>query len=156
LFEPKRQRIARHKATGAVAGELMSTPAVTAHPETGVVEAARRMDTAGVKRLPVVDELGRLVGIVSRRDLLKVFLRTDEEIRTEILQDLRTCVQGSDTVGFTVAVEQGRVTLSGEFANRSLVVLAVHVAERADGVVAVDDRLDYRLDDTDRGFSGLT
>jgi CBS domain-containing protein len=76
----RRRRLEREKAAAIVAGELMTTPAVTVSPTATVTEAARRMHTAGVKRLPVVNDAGRLVGIVSRADLLKVFTRSDEAI----------------------------------------------------------------------------
>jgi CBS domain-containing protein len=76
----RRRRLEREKAAAVVAGELMTTPAVTVPPTATVTEAARRMHTAGVKRLPVVNEAGRLAGIVSRADLLKVFNRSDEAI----------------------------------------------------------------------------
>ena len=66
----------------------MSTPPVVARPEWSVVEAARLMERRGVKRLPVVDETGRLVGLVSRADLLRLFLRRDRAIREEITGDL--------------------------------------------------------------------
>lgn len=76
----RRRRLEREKAAAVVAGKLMTTPPVTVAPTATITEAARQMHTAGVKRLPVVDEAGRLVGIVSRADLLKVFIRSDEAI----------------------------------------------------------------------------
>ncbi|MFF7241722.1 CBS domain-containing protein [Streptomyces collinus] len=78
----------RAKAAGARAEELMSAPAVCARPERTVAEAARLMETRGVKRLPVVHEADRLLGVVSRGDLLRIFLRRDEAIREEITGDL--------------------------------------------------------------------
>jgi CBS domain-containing protein len=84
----RRRRLERDKAAAIVAGKLMTTPAITVAPTATITEAARRMHTAGVKRLPVVDEAGRLVGIVSRADLLKVFIRTDEAIWREIMDDV--------------------------------------------------------------------
>ena len=90
LFENRHTRQARGKAHATAAGELMNAPAVTVMSTTSVVAAARIMETDELKRLPVVDDMGRLIGMVTRRDLLKVFLRTDEEIRREIVAEAWT------------------------------------------------------------------
>ncbi len=79
LFDGRRLRTAREKAGGEVARDLMTAPAITALRSTPAVTAARRMAEAGVKRLPVTNLAGRLVGIVSRHDLLKVLQHTDDE-----------------------------------------------------------------------------
>jgi CBS domain-containing protein len=73
---------ARHKIAATVASELMSAPAVTIGDAASVVEAAKLLESAGVKRLPVVDDSGRLVGIVSRHDLLRVFRHSDAPPRS--------------------------------------------------------------------------
>ena len=86
----------RAKAEGARAEEVMSAPAVCARPEWTVVEAARLMAVQNVKRLPVVDEADRLQGIVSRGDLLRIFLRRDDAIRDEITSDLPQRTLGLD------------------------------------------------------------
>src|SRR6185369_809501 len=80
----KHRRRIRAKARGDIASELMSAPAVTIGPEAAIPAAARVMDSERVKRLPVVDDQGRLVGVISRSDLLRPFLRADDEIRAEI------------------------------------------------------------------------
>ena len=80
LLEGRRRRVERAKATGGTAAELMSRPAITVGPDATVAEAARLLRVHLIKRLPVVDPLRRLVGIVSRSDLLSVFLRPDDEI----------------------------------------------------------------------------
>ena len=72
------------RARGTTAGELMTSPAITVGPDATVVDAAKLLDRHGIKRLPVVDRNGRLVGIVSRRDLLTVFLREDEDLAADI------------------------------------------------------------------------
>jgi CBS domain-containing protein len=79
ILPDRHQREARAKAGATLAADLMTAPAVTATPDASLVEAARTMDARGVKRLPVVDDLGRLVGIVTRGDLLKVHLRPDAD-----------------------------------------------------------------------------
>lgn len=103
----------RAKAEGSRAEELMSAPAVCARPEWSVVEAARLMEAQHVKRLPVVDEADRLLGIVSRGDLLRIFLRRDDAIREEITGDLLRHTMGIDPTEVTVEVRDGRVALGG-------------------------------------------
>ena len=88
LFWTKRRRLERDRAAATTARDLMSIAVVSIAPEATVAEAARRMHSAGVKRLPVLDERGRLVGIVSRADLLKVFNRPDQAIRREIMDEV--------------------------------------------------------------------
>ena len=87
------RRREHEKARGTTAGELMTSPPVTVHPDDTLERAARLMYTRKVKRLPVVDENGHLVGIIGRADLLIMFDRSDEDIRREILELIRH-VQG--------------------------------------------------------------
>ncbi|MBU3871755.1 CBS domain-containing protein, partial [Streptomyces sp. 4503] len=111
----------RAKAQGAKAEELMSAPAVCARPEWTVVEAARVMTDGNIKRLPVVDETDKLVGIISRGDLLRVFLRHDDAIRDEIERDLLRRTLRLAPSAVTVDVREGEVTLDGSVEARSLV-----------------------------------
>lgn len=143
-----RRRKAHDRATGTTAGEIMTSPAVTTGPDASVVEAARVMDRARVKRLPVVDPDGQLVGIVSRRDLLSVFLQPDEGIRDEILSDVFQRVLWVQPPQVSVEVSDGVVTLAGELEQKSLAEIAVRLSRAVDGVVDVVDHLRYRLDDT--------
>jgi CBS domain-containing protein len=138
----------RQKAEGDTAGELMTSPAITVSPQASAVEAARLMDAHGVKRLAVVDEHRRLVGIVSRRDLVKLFLRSDEDIATEIREDILDRALWVDTSGVTVEVHQGVVTLSGWMDRRSEAAIAVRMARRVNGVVDVIDKLTWKQDDS--------
>jgi CBS domain-containing protein len=151
LFEGRKVRRAREKAGGEVARELMTKPAVTALDVTPVVVAARRMEDAGVKRLPVVNLAGRLIGIVSRHDLLKVFLRTDAQILDDVQRDFEQ-VPGIDVGQVWVEVDEGVVTLTGQVANRSAVETAAVVAARVDGVIDVVNRMTYPHDDLDRFY----
>ncbi len=146
-FEGRRQRQERAKADATAAGALMTAPAIAVSPRASVGEAARIMHRRGVKRLPVVDEDGAVLGIVSRRDLLHVFLRDDEEIRREVLEGVvgGTLWIEPDTVG--VSVHEGVVTLRGELERRSLCSILVGLVQGVDGVVGVRDMLTYRLDD---------
>ncbi|MFI1165474.1 CBS domain-containing protein [Streptomyces sp. NPDC020801] len=131
----------RAKAGAPAAEGLMTSPAVTARPQWSIVEAARAMAHHHVKRLPVVDDAGRLVGIVSRGDLLGVFLRRDPEIRAEITTDVLSRTLGLSPGAVTVQVADGRVTLSGTVPRGSLIPLAVRLSESVDGVVGVTNRL---------------
>ncbi|MER5360534.1 CBS domain-containing protein [Streptomyces sp. NPDC002785] len=119
------------------AAEIMSTPAVTVHAQETAPDAARLMTRRGVERLPVVDDEDRLVGIVTRRDLLRLFLRPDAEIRRRLVEDVLedTMEIGPDTV--TVHVVDGVITLEGRLENRGRIAILTRLAEQLDGVVTV-------------------
>ncbi|MFJ1708878.1 CBS domain-containing protein [Kitasatospora sp. NPDC088346] len=139
----------RARAEAETAGGLMTSPAVTARPGWTIPEAARAMDRHKVKRLPVVDEVGRLVGIVSRRDLLQVFLRHDAAIREEIGHDVFGQTLWLAPGEVQVTVQDGVVTLGGRLPRRSLIPIAEQLCRAVDGVVAVHQTLDWTEDDTD-------
>lgn len=126
------------------AQELMSTPAVTVHPEQRVADAARVMERHGVERLPVVDEEDRLIGIATRRDLLRVFLRTDDEIRQEVGDEALPAALGRPDHQVTVCVRDGVVTLEGPLDDGADLPLAIRRTYRVDGVVGVVNRLTVR------------
>jgi CBS domain-containing protein len=142
---------ARAKAEAATAEGLMNTPAVTAQPQWTVVEAAQVMERHRVKRLPVVDEAGRLVGLISRADLLRVFLRGDRAIREEINGEVLLRTLGISPDAVVVRVVDGRVTLRGTVERKSLVPVVVRLCGGVDGVVDVSAELDHRVDDTSAG-----
>jgi CBS domain-containing protein len=129
------------KARGTTAGDLMTRPAITVAPDDTLERAARLMYTRKVKRLPVVDENGHLVGIVGRSDLLAVFDRSDEEILKEITDDIMLNQFLTDPNALHVTVENGVVTLSGVPETSSVGQEIVAQARHAQGVVAVRDRL---------------
>ncbi|GAB2484187.1 CBS domain-containing protein [Nocardiopsis aegyptia] len=130
------------KAAARNAAELMTSPAVTVGPEASVVLAARLMERRGVKRLPVVDEAGRLIGIVSRRDLLSVFVKEDDDIVEEARKEITALLPRP-----AVSVEDGVVRLSGELEHRSDVEKLIHRVSQIEGVVAVDPDLRWHADD---------
>jgi len=131
------------KSEGLTAGDLMTHPAVTVRPEDSVEHAARLMYTLQVKRLPVVDAGGFLVGIVSRSDLLVVFDRTDEEIHAEIVNDVILRDFLVDPALFTVSVAEGVVTIQGAPETAELGHNLVDKIRHVLGVVAVRDELTY-------------
>ncbi|WP_159765633.1 CBS domain-containing protein [Streptomyces sp. HM190] len=134
-------------AAAVTAGDLMSSPAVTVHPEQRVADAARVMERHRVDRLPVVDEEDRLIGIATRRDLLRVFLRTDEEIRRDVTDGILTRAPGLPPGAVTVSVRDGVVRLRGRLERRGDVPVTVRLAWRVDGVVGVVSELTFRVDD---------
>ncbi|MFH8773680.1 CBS domain-containing protein [Streptomyces sp. NPDC017958] len=136
------------KAHALTAEGLMTSPVIAARPQWSVVEAARAMAHHDVKRLPVVDEADRLVGIISRADLIRVFLRRDVTIYEEITTEVLTRTLGLDPASITVQVTDGRVTLTGVVPHRSLIPIAVRLCGSVDGVVDVTNRLTADADDT--------
>ncbi|MEV6481860.1 CBS domain-containing protein [Streptomyces sp. NPDC051576] len=130
------------KAGAITAGQLMSTPVVTVHADASVAEAARIMARRHVKRLPVVDGVGLLQGVVSRGDLLKVFLRQDTEIAAEVRDGVLNRLPVTEPL--TVEVNEGVVTLGGSLPDRLLVPVIARAVRAVEGVV------DVRLDLTHR------
>ena len=148
LFEGRHRRHDRAKAAGLFARELMTTPVFTVGPDASLGEAARLMHRRGVKRLPVVARDGRVLGICSRADLLKVFLRADVEIEREVREDVvrRTLWIDPDTV--TVSVHDGVVRLEGQLERRSLITVVQGLVAAVEGVVGIEDHLSHVVDDT--------
>ena len=132
---------ARAKARGITAADLMTSPAVTIGPDDTVEHAARLMFTRKVKRLPVVGPDGRLVGIVSRTDVLAVFNRADADIRQEIMSEVITGC--SEPSWYSVIVKDGVVTMEGTPETPAIGHDLVRRAWHVQGVVAVRDRLVY-------------
>jgi CBS domain-containing protein len=136
-----------HKGVRAITAEgLMTSPVVVARPRWTVVEAARVMESHHVKRLPVVDDAGRLIGVVSRSDLLRVFLRGDSAIREEIQGDVLTRTLGLAPYSVTVHVIDGCVTLNGAIEGESLLPVVERLCRGVDGVVEVRSHLVHKLD----------
>ncbi|MDX2548854.1 CBS domain-containing protein [Streptomyces sp. WI04-05B] len=146
---PRLRRPGHRAAPGALAstaGELMSTPAITVHPEQPVPDAARMMERHGIERLPVVDEEDRLIGIATRRDLLRVFLRTDEDIRRQVTDEILGAAPGLPPDAVVVSVRDGLVTLEGRLEHRTDIAHAVRSTWQVGGVVGVFSGLTFRLD----------
>jgi CBS domain-containing protein len=137
------QRTEQGRAGGLTAGDLMTHPPVTVGPDDAVEHAARLMYARRVKRLPVIDASGRLVGIVSRSDVLAVYSRPDEEIRKEIYDEVIPNEFLTDPARFTVTVHDGIVTVEGEPDTVQLGRDIVDRVRHVQGVVTVRDRLSY-------------
>jgi CBS domain-containing protein len=127
--EQDRQRVA-----AVSAGEAMTRPAVTIGADRPLSEAARRMTEARIKRLPVVED-GRLVGILTRTDVVRAYARTDDELFGAVSNAIRA-VDGLRVV----SVDEGVARLAGTVASRSLAGSIFDVVRGIDGIVAVDDR----------------
>jgi CBS-domain-containing membrane protein len=132
----------RIKAGAVTAGELMSAPAVTVHPDATLAEAARIMARRRVKRLPVVDSVAMLQGVVSRSDLLKVFLRPDDEVAEQIRDSVLPLLPSTEAV--TVSVTEGVATLGGTLPDRALAPVLARAVQAVEGVVDVRLDLSHR------------
>jgi len=137
----------RSKAAGVTAAEVMTRPAVTIGEDAPVAEAARLMQSRRVKRLPVVDDYGRLHGIVSRADLLSVFERPDVEIRDDVVKDVIVGEFALDPEMFVVTVRSGVVTVTGSVDRRADALGLIGAIRHMEGVVALRDRLSYPHED---------
>ncbi|MEU1202912.1 CBS domain-containing protein [Streptomyces sp. NPDC005813] len=135
------------KAGALTAEELMTSPALTTRPDTILAVAARTMAHSRIKRLPVVDELGMLQGIVSRADLLKVFLRGDEEIAEEVRREIVAYLLPTPGSTIRVEVHDGVVGLAGHVHDTSLIPVAARLVRAVEGVVDVDFELEGRRPD---------
>ncbi|GHJ94076.1 MULTISPECIES: CBS domain-containing protein [Streptomyces] len=133
----------RHAAKNgpSTAEAMMSSPVRTARPSWTASEAARLMERHHVKRLPVVDADGRLIGVLSRSDLLQLFLRRDRSIQEEIREDVVIRILGLSPAAVHIDVDEGRVTLSGTVTRKDLSPTLVRLCESVDGVVEVVDHL---------------
>ncbi|WP_055493906.1 CBS domain-containing protein [Streptomyces sp. TP-A0356] len=147
-FAPLRAHRQAARSSAFTAGQLMTAPPVTVHAEETIAEAARTMVQRRVERLPVLDEEDRLVGIVTRRDLLQVFLRPDAEIRDEVIEEVMVRTLRLPPMAVDVFVVEGVVTLTGQLERKSETEIAVSMTRQIDGVVAVIDQLTHRFDDS--------
>lgn len=147
LFEKADAEGARMLAR--TAAEAMTSPAMTISPDASVFDAARVMTTQRINRLPVVSE-GRLVGIVSRADLVRAFHRTDDEIEQELNEDVLLHTLWVSPNDVHVSVQDGVVELEGILENRTQAELVSAYARRVPGVVDVHSELTWRIDDQAR------
>lgn len=135
------------KAAGQTAADMMTTPVITVGPDVTLVELARIMEAKRLKWLPVVDESSRAIGVVTRSDLLRVFVRPDAELRAEVIEDVLGRVLWLEPSRVDVEVHDGVVTLAGELDTSGDVEVAVRLTGQVDGVVDVVNKLTYEVDE---------
>ena len=142
LFDPLPYAESR-KFGARVVGEAMTSPAVTIGPERSVSTAAAMMLDRGVNRLPVVDRAGRLVGIVTRADLVRAFARADADVAREIREGVIREQMWLENDEIEVEVEAGEVLLRGAVARRNDADVLPQLVARVPGVVAVSSELTW-------------
>jgi CBS domain-containing protein len=132
----------RSKLDAHVVGEAMTSPALTVESDAPVSRAARLMGERGINRLPVV-EGGKLVGIVTRADLVRAFVRSDAEIAREIREELVVEGFGLEEHSVEVEVEDGEVTLGGRLERRADAELLEAQVRAVPGVIDVRSELSW-------------
>jgi CBS-domain-containing membrane protein len=142
-----KNRLERAKAGAVLAQDLMTSPAITVAATALITDAARLMHERNVRRLVVVDQRGRIAGIVSRSDLLQVFLRTDEDLREEVVERIIPAILPTEGDNVVVEVRSNVITLSGEVDRRSDSEILTRMSREVDGVVDVVNLLRFRWDD---------
>jgi CBS domain-containing protein len=135
------------KLTAVTAGEAMTAPAVTIGPDLRVAEAASLMIARKVNRLPVVDA-GRLVGIVTRADLVRAFVRSDAELADAIRDEVLLHILWLDPTLFDVAVTDGVATVTGRVQRRSTAAMIAPTVSMLPGIVDVRADVTWAVDDS--------
>ncbi len=149
-FLDRRESIPSQERT---VGDAMTTKVITLGPDADHSEAARLMQKARIKRLPIV-EGDHLVGLISRTDLMRAFARPDEEIIEEIIDEVITNILWIDPAKVQVTSQEGNVTLAGRLETKSDVELLVELTKRLDGVVSVASNLSWEVDNTRSDMTG--
>ncbi len=132
-----------NKANALTAEQLMTTPAIAVHPWAPVSEAARQMEQWQVKRLPVVDYDQRLVGIVTRSDVLSVYERPDADIWNEVTKVIIGQEFGLSPDTLEVTVTYGIVTVAGPVEQLEVALRLLARIRHVEGVIGVRDRMSY-------------
>jgi CBS domain-containing protein len=138
------------KLAARTVGEAMSAPALTIGRRRPVTEAAARMIDEGVNRLPVVDDEQRLIGIITRADLVRAFVRSDAEVEQEIREDVLRRVMWIEPGVVGVEVAGGEVRLTGEVDTKSDAEILPRLVQRVPGVVGVLSKVRWREEDRAR------
>ena len=149
IGESRESRTQLAKLGALTAGEAMTAPALTIPSSRRIVDAAALMTARGVNRLPVVDA-GRLVGIVTRADLVRAYVRTDDELAVTIRQDVLLRTLWLDPTQFTVVVKDGAASVSGRVERRSTAEMISRAVRTVPGIVDVETDLTWAVDDVHR------
>jgi CBS domain-containing protein len=147
LGESRESRAQLAKLDAATAGEAMTAPALTIEPSRRITEAAAVMTTRRVNRLPVVED-GRLVGIVTRADLVRAYVRPDDELADTIRQDVLLRILWLDPTRFDVVVRDGVASVSGHVERRSTAEMIEAAVGMVPGIVAVHADVPWSVDDS--------
>jgi CBS domain-containing protein len=134
------------KLEARTASEAMTAPAITIGANKDAYQAARLMTDERVKRLPVVDQAGRLIGLVTRSDLVKAFARADDDVEREI-EDMVLRTLWIEDANLQIHVDEGQVRLSGKLKRRTDAELLPQFVSRVPGVVSVKSTLRWEWDD---------
>jgi len=132
------------KIAARTTGEAMSAPALTIGPRRPITEAATTMIDEGVNRLPVIDDEERLIGIITRADLVRAFVRSDAEVEHEIREDVIRRTLWIEPATIHIEVDEGEVSLSGEVETKGDAELIPTYVQRVPGVVSVLSKLRWR------------
>ena len=149
VLESRRHRLDRSRAAALDVASAMSRAVTSVRADAPIALAAREMHSRGFKRLPVVDEDGRLVGIVSRSDLLRVFLRSDHELRAEISRVLDHAQRRWAASGLDVEVTGGVANLAGLFRSKNQLQATLRAVAGVDGVIGIRNRMVYESEDVE-------
>ncbi|TCO61950.1 CBS domain-containing protein [Actinocrispum wychmicini] len=146
LFTGKQTRQRTRKANALQAKDLMTATVYSVSPDDTVTSAARELARRGVRRLFVTDN-GKIVGVVSRRDLLSLFRRSDEDIQHEVMREVLVGTLWADPKSVTVTVHDGVVTMLGRLERKCEVEIAGRLVPKIPGVIEVRNRLDHTWND---------
>jgi CBS domain-containing protein len=128
-------------------GDVMTSDVKVIGPESDHAEAARLMEKEGIKRIPVVAD-GRLIGLIARADMLKAYVRSDEEIIDEIQGHVMKDILWIDSRRVEIECVDGNVIVSGHLETKSDASLLIELTRRLDGVTSVSDHLTWEVDNT--------
>jgi CBS domain-containing protein len=147
ILGESREATTRQSKIGAItAGEAMTSPAATIEAGRPTTAAATLMVDRSVNRLPVVED-GKLIGIVSRADLVRAFVRSDEQLEEAIRNDVLLHVLWLDPSLFDVSVENGVATIRGRVDRRSIADMIERAVRHLPGVMDVVCAVTWEFND---------
>ena len=148
------QRRGRARPAGTTAGEIMTSPVVTIDSSQTLGQAAQVFHQRHLGRLPVVEDDGRLIGIVTRSDLLTVFLRSDEDLLVAVQEAIAAAVDDSPSCTISATVDDGVVVLQGSARLLSQVMAVGALVRRVPGIVHLDVKATAVYDDVHPAMVG--